>query len=212
MGLLTDLKQNLKKGIESTSQRSKKLMDISRLNMAIKGKREEEVRLYRQLGKEAYHLWEQKEKWEVTDSIRATLQQIQSIRETIKQWEREVEELKKQEEKERLQEEQGKEQIKQAGEQHAVAEPSQPTPQAQQLPPPPKPESKPEAQLSSKPESQPEPKLPPSHEQTPQPKTSDPDLWAQLEGQALFICPHCGGQVKEDAVICSHCRKNMYYD
>ncbi|MDR6225264.1 hypothetical protein [Desmospora profundinema] len=171
MGLLTDLKQNLKKGIESTSQRSKKLVDISRLTIAIKGKKEEEERLYRQLGFEAYHLWERKEKWEITDSLRASLSQIRSIRETIQRWEQELEELKKQEAKERLE--------KKSSEGGPGA-PAVDTSPSQSAP------------LQS--------------------EGISPEVLAELEGQALFICPHCTEQVKEDAVICPHCNKHMYHD
>lgn len=201
MGLLTDLKQNLKKGIESTSQRSKKLVDISRLNIAIKGKREEEERLYRQLGKESYQLWEKKEKWEVTDSLRATLEQIQSIRNTIKQWEQQVEELKKQEEKERIQEEKSEQQMRQAAE-LTDAEPARSAEGKEPLQ-----KSAPQPQSNAV-----EPKRELLHEQPQQAETFPSDLLAQLEGQALFICSHCGEQVKEDAVVCPHCRKHMYYD
>lgn len=177
VGLLTDLKQNLKKGIESTSQRSKKLVDISRLTIAIRGKKEEEERLYRQLGREAYDLWERKGRWEETDSIRASLSQIQSVRETIGRWEKELEKLRKQEARERLNE--------QTPTEANTTVPVKATP--------PQPESPPE----------------------PTEAESDgisPEVLAELEGLALFICPHCTAEVKEDTVVCPHCQKDMYHD
>jgi hypothetical protein len=95
LGLLTDLKQKLEKGIESTSQRSKKVLDISRITLLIRSKKESEEELYQRLGREIYRYWDLKGRLDLTDLTRATIGQIKEVREKIDELEQTLEELKK---------------------------------------------------------------------------------------------------------------------
>ncbi|EGK11981.1 hypothetical protein ACFQ49_12735 [Kroppenstedtia eburnea] len=185
MGLLTDLKQKLEKGIESTSQRSKKVLDISRITLLIRSSKESEEELYKRLGREVYRYWELKGRLELTDLTRATIGQIKEVRDKIAELEQAVEELKKRE---------------------SAPEPEEPDREAErelateQVTP----SGKESSSTSSKPRNLPDP----DPESSPEPSPAPDENWA--EGQAIFFCPHCGNQVDEETVICPHCKQNIY--
>ena len=191
MGLLTDLKQKLEKGIESTSQRSKKVLDISRITLLIRSKKESEEELYQRLGREIYRYWDLKGRLDLTDLTRATIGQIKEVREKIDELEQTLEELKKREAAESgepaeevekaLTTDQGippgreRKKVKKIRKVHLY-----------RLPPPP---GICRIQLLSHPRS---------------------PMRIGQKGQAIFFCPHCGNQVDEQTVICPHCRRNIY--
>jgi len=194
LGLWTGLKDKLEKGLETTSQRSKKVLDISRISLLLRSTKENEEDLYRRLGREIYRYWERKQQLELTDLTRATLNQIREVREKIAEMEETLEQLKK-EEKERSSE--WKE-------------------EAEQIPVSTDEESK-AVQEASEEEKGKEPMLGSRSRRSnrslekadEQPKTSS-NGW--VEGEAIFICPHCGDRVEEDTVFCPHCHKHVYHD
>ncbi|MGF7086227.1 Mg-chelatase subunit ChlI [Kroppenstedtia sanguinis] len=191
MGLLTDLKQKLEKGIESTSQRSKKVLDISRITLLIRNAKETEEELYTRLGREVYRYWDLKGRLELTDLTRSTMGQIKEIRDKIEELEQAVEELKKREAAE-------------SGEPAEEAEKElttdQGTPSERESK-----ESQENQEGTSISTSAPSRDL---SESAPEPSQVPDENWA--EGQAIFFCPHCGNQVDEQTVICPHCRRNIY--
>lgn len=185
MSLLTGLKQKLEKGIESTSQRSKKVLDISRITLLIRNLKENEEELHRRLGQEIYRYWSLKGQLEMTDLTRATIRQVEEIREKIDELEKTLEELKKNDP-----EPEPKKQEWVKGE-----------PTAEAVPPP---AIAPSGEGEKSPSASETPSLTgPQQEATP-----ETDDWA--EGQAIFFCPHCGNQVDEETVTCSHCQKSIY--
>lgn len=183
MSLLTGLKQKLEKGIESTSQRSKKVLDISRITLLIRSKKENEEELHRRLGQEIYRYWDLKGRLEMTDLTRATIRQIKDIRGEIDELEKTLEELKKTDS-----ESEPKKQVEEEPTAEAVAPPA----------------VDPSREGAKSPSASETPSLTEPHPEV----TPATDDWA--EGQAIFFCPHCGNQVDEDTVTCSHCQKNIY--
>ncbi|PTX58291.1 hypothetical protein C8P63_11738 [Melghirimyces profundicolus] len=182
MDLLTGLRQKLEKGIESTSQRSKKVLHISRITLLIRNKKENEDELYRRLGREVHRYWEMKGRLDLTDLTRATLQQIRDVREKIAELEQSVEKLKQQEEVPPPEKERNREKIPAPDSGYSKAE-----------------EEKVEEEKPA----------PPGPSREEEENTAPPFLG---EGEAIFVCPHCGDQIEEKTVICSHCKKHVYHD
>lgn len=94
MKLFFDLKQKLEKGVETAGQTSQKMLEISRLSLRIRGKKEEAERLIAQLGKEMVESWKPDQEWEMTDSIKQMLQEIYNINKEIEKLQEELTDVK----------------------------------------------------------------------------------------------------------------------
>lgn len=94
MKLFFDLKQKLEKGVETAGQTSQKMLEISRLTLRIRGKKEDIDRLVEQLGRKMVETWKPDQKWEMTESIEQTLQQIYDINKEIEELQAELEKIK----------------------------------------------------------------------------------------------------------------------
>ena len=57
MSIWKELKHRVEKGVETASQKSQQMVEISRLNLRIRGKKEDINRLYRRLGILVYEAW-----------------------------------------------------------------------------------------------------------------------------------------------------------
>ncbi|MGA9174792.1 MAG: hypothetical protein WBZ33_12550 [Thermoactinomyces sp.] len=95
MSFLQELKQKLEKGVETAGQKSQKMIEISRLTLRIKGKKEDIERQIQKLGWEVYTHWENTEELTLNESIHLSLQGIRSQREQLVELQKELEEVKK---------------------------------------------------------------------------------------------------------------------
>ncbi|SEM71609.1 hypothetical protein [Lihuaxuella thermophila] len=94
MNFFQDLKQKLEKGMETAGQKSQRMLEISRLSLKIKGKKDDIERMIQKLGREVYEAWEPAKKLEMTDQIEATLTAIHDLNEQLKSLQKELEDLK----------------------------------------------------------------------------------------------------------------------
>ncbi|QKG85158.1 zinc ribbon domain-containing protein [Kroppenstedtia pulmonis] len=186
MSFLSDLKNKLEKGIESTSNKSKKVLDMSWLTLSIRGKKETEEQMYTRLGKEVYMLWEREKKVELTSQTKETLEKIDDLRNTIAEMEETLADLKRR-----------------AAAHFKSSDSSDQTPSRSHQS-----KGQEEQRASVEPASKAFNKsreLPISTEK----KEREEDLdWGEL--QAIFVCPHCGNRVEEDTEVCPHCKKHVY--
>lgn len=95
MSFLQDLKQKLEKGVETAGQKSQKMIEISRLALRIKGKKEDIERQVQKLGWEVYTHWEKTGELRLNESIHLSLQGIRSQQEQLFELQKELEEVKK---------------------------------------------------------------------------------------------------------------------
>ncbi|GGE19166.1 hypothetical protein GCM10011571_21370 [Marinithermofilum abyssi] len=216
MGILSDLKSKVKRGVERTEHKSKQVLEISRLTILIRRKRETEQELYRRLGREVYTKWQRKEtealEW---GQVEAPLKEVNQVRKKIAELEKELEKVK--------------------NSQVQYSEPK-PLTAASTKNPLPSPDQDDASGQSARPETEEGVNANTAHPSdgmngtVSQPKTFEAvpysmnavskkegeqqnhKLGGLDEGTAIFICPHCGDQVEEDTEICPHCRKNIYQD
>lgn len=94
MNFFQELKQRLEKGVETAGQTSQKMLEISRLTLRIRGKKEDIERMVTQLGWEMVESWRPDEEWEMTDSIKRTLQAIHHQNKQLEDLQAELEDLK----------------------------------------------------------------------------------------------------------------------
>ncbi len=97
MNFFQDLKQKLEKSVESAGQKSQKMLDISRLTLRIKGKKEDIDHQIGKLGWQLYRYWEANGKLELTETFRYSLEAIRDQEEQLKILTKELEELKSKE-------------------------------------------------------------------------------------------------------------------
>lgn len=97
MNFFQDLKQKLEKSVEQAGQKSQKMLEISRLTLRIKGKREDIDHQIGKLGWQLYRYWKKNGKIELTDTLRFSLEAIRSQEEQLKILTKELEELKNKE-------------------------------------------------------------------------------------------------------------------
>lgn len=186
MSFLSDLKNKLEKGIESTSNKSKKVLDMSWLTLSIRGKKETEEQMYTRLGKEVYMLWEREKKVELTSQTKETLEKIDDLRKTIAEMEETLADLKRR----------AAAHFKSSGSSDQTPSHSHQS-KGQE-------EQEASVELTSKSLNKPQ-ELPISTEK----KEREEDLdWGEI--QAIFVCPHCGNRVEEDTEVCPHCKKHVY--
>jgi rubrerythrin len=216
VGILSDLKSKVKRGVERTEHKSKQVLEISRLTILIRGKRETEQELYRRLGREVYAKWQENEtealKW---GQVEGTLKEVDQVRKKIAELEKELEGVK-----------------------NSRVQYSEPKPQkAASTPNPlPSPDQDDASSQFAQPETEERVNANTAHpsdgtngtvsqskafEAAPYSTNAVSKKEGELqnhklggldEGMAIFICPHCGDQVDEDTEICPHCQKNIYQD
>lgn len=97
MNFFQDLKQKLEKSVESAGQKSQKMLDISRLTLRIKGKKEDIDHEIGKLGWQLYRYWEANGKIELTETFRFSLEAIRAQEEQLEILTKELEELKNKE-------------------------------------------------------------------------------------------------------------------
>lgn len=95
MSFLQDLKQKLEKGVETAGQKSQRMLEISRLTLRIKGKKDDIERLITKLGREVYETWEKEQKLVETETAGQLLKAVQDQYEQLASLQEELEELKK---------------------------------------------------------------------------------------------------------------------
>jgi hypothetical protein len=94
LNFFQDLKQKLESSLETAGQKSQRMLEMSRLTIKIKGKKEDVERMAQKLGMEVYKSWEPEQILEVTDHIQETLRAMHDLTEQLKALEKELEELK----------------------------------------------------------------------------------------------------------------------
>jgi uncharacterized protein with ATP-grasp and redox domains len=94
LSFLQDLKQKLEKSMEQAEQISQRYLEMSRLMLRIKTKKDELERLVHRLGWEVYEAWKPEKEWTKTPAIAETLREVLEMEEQIKAMEKELEELK----------------------------------------------------------------------------------------------------------------------
>ncbi|SDW68397.1 hypothetical protein SAMN05444487_105126 [Marininema mesophilum] len=183
MGIFDGLKSKLEKGLETTSQKSKKVLDISRLTLQLRGKKEYESELHMRLGRSLYERWEAHGDMEMTDRTRSLLYNIKEIREVIQSMEDQLTELKKEEERKH-------------------------PPENMQAPP--SREVKTERQALPSGDDLPGERIQSSSNQTPVSDHKTSSSWDAWEGQGIFLCPHCSKEVRDTEKNCIYCHGEIY--
>ncbi len=97
MNFFQDLKEKLEKSVESAGQKSQKMLEMSRLTLRIKGKKEDIEHQISKLGWQIYQHWEEKGDLELTESIALSLESIRDQHHRLEALNKELEELKKKE-------------------------------------------------------------------------------------------------------------------
>ncbi|OYD08907.1 zinc ribbon domain-containing protein [Paludifilum halophilum] len=200
MSFLTDIKQKLEKGIESTSQKSRKMLDMSRLTLTLRGRKETEEQLYIRLGREIYSLWEKEKKVELTEQTQETLERIDHLRQVIAELEDRLMELRRQQNAV-----ESSDPVQESAEPAGTVE--QGPFQTGQSPN----DGEYAYQIGSS-----DARFQSGNRLTgeganvyrEEEQMEAADDWIDME--AIFICPHCGNRVKEDTEVCPHCHKHVY--
>ncbi|MFC7441327.1 hypothetical protein [Laceyella putida] len=94
MSFLQDLKQKLEKGVETAGQKSQRMLEISRLTLRIKGKKDDIERLITKLGREVYQTWEKEQKLAETEEVGQLLKAVQDQYGQLNALQQELEVLK----------------------------------------------------------------------------------------------------------------------
>ncbi|MDN4595279.1 hypothetical protein [Polycladomyces subterraneus] len=94
MKLLKELKDRLEKGMETAGHKSQQMLEISRLSMKIKGKKEDIDRLYRRLGQAVSEVWESKTELVLNADIREMLDAIRDLKQQVEILEQELLDVK----------------------------------------------------------------------------------------------------------------------
>jgi hypothetical protein len=94
LNFFQDLKLKLEKGMETAGQKSQRMLEMSRLSLKIKGKKDDIERMIQKLGWEVYKAWEPNKNLELTDQIQKTLTTIQDLNEQLRFLQKELEDLK----------------------------------------------------------------------------------------------------------------------
>jgi rubrerythrin len=210
-----ELKHRVEKGVETASQKSQQMVEISRLNLRIRGKKEDINRLYRRLGILAYEAWKEDpaESLAIDGEIKEVLESIRQLQTEITAMEQDLLLVR------------GKIDCPACG---AVVDRGtdqcpvcQATIHATTTLSPEKPVSEVEPQASDETsrhrqsESSASPSESPEEngkeargkEQTSVAPNSQRALteFQTVTGEAIFICPECGNQLKELVNTCPHC-------
>lgn len=94
MNFFQDLKLKLEKGMETAGQKSQRMLEMSRLSLKIKGKKDDIERMMQNLGREVYKVWEPKKNLEMTDQIQKMLTTIHDLNDQLRALQKELEDLK----------------------------------------------------------------------------------------------------------------------
>jgi rubrerythrin len=97
LNFFQDLKEKLEKSVETAGQKSQKMLEMSRLTLRIKGKKEDIEHEVSKLGWQVYRHWEEHGNLELTDSIVLSLESIRDQQKRLEALTKELEELKKKE-------------------------------------------------------------------------------------------------------------------
>lgn len=97
MNFFQDLKEKLEKSVESAGHKSQKMLEMSRLTLRIKGKKEDIEHQISKLGWQVYHHWEEKGELELTETILLSLESIRDQQNRLEALTNELEELKNKE-------------------------------------------------------------------------------------------------------------------
>jgi predicted RNase H-like nuclease (RuvC/YqgF family) len=95
MSFLQELKQKLEKGVETAGQMSQQMLEISRLTLRIKGKKDDIDRLIANLGREVYQTWEQNQDLTESEAINQLLKTVRDQYEQLHALQQELEVLKR---------------------------------------------------------------------------------------------------------------------
>ncbi|BCU82615.1 hypothetical protein JIR001_23980 [Polycladomyces abyssicola] len=94
MKLLKELKDRLEKGMETAGHKSQQMLEISRLSMKIKVKKEDIDRLYRRLGQAVSEVWESQSEFVLNAHIRELLDAIRDLKQQVEILEQELLDVK----------------------------------------------------------------------------------------------------------------------
>ncbi|SHE69773.1 hypothetical protein SAMN05444392_102418 [Seinonella peptonophila] len=94
MNIFHDIKNKFQKGFEQAGHQSQRVMNVGRLNLSIKNKKEELSELIHQVGWAFYESWQPDEEWKMTDSVKQALQNVHEVEKQLEELEAELEQLK----------------------------------------------------------------------------------------------------------------------
>ncbi|MBD1370970.1 hypothetical protein IC620_01155 [Hazenella sp. IB182357] len=94
MSFFNELKQKIEKGVETAGKQSQRMIEISRLNIKIKGKRDNQMEEMLSLGRELYENWEPDKEPIITKKVKDKLKHIREIEGAINQLTQNLEKLK----------------------------------------------------------------------------------------------------------------------
>jgi rubrerythrin len=97
LNFFQDLKEKLEKSVETAGQKSQKMLEMSRLTLRIKGKKEDIENEVSKLGWQVYRHWEENGNLELSDSIVLSLESIRDQQKRLEALTKELEELKNKE-------------------------------------------------------------------------------------------------------------------
>lgn len=185
LNFFQDIKQKIEKGVEQAGKSSQKVLEISRLNLKIKGKREDIEHTVNRLGWTVFQKWTKEQKMDVDHEVQQGLKAIQDLMIQLQNLERELEELKN------------------------TGNVSKEPPSYAALPPSPNKEAYIQMPNSSSVSIEATPVNPmpnPSQVQNPN-QVQNP---IQPSVSIIYICPFCAHQVPTEAKECAHCHQRFY--
>lgn len=94
MNFFQELKRTIEKGVEQAGQVSQRMLEISRLSLKLKNKKDEMEKVVHQLGWQVYRAWEPEKQFSENDEIKRTLERCLSLKQQIENLEKEIHELK----------------------------------------------------------------------------------------------------------------------
>lgn len=94
MNIFQDIKNKLEKSFEQAGHQSQRVVEMGRLNLRIKNKKEELSDLVEQLGWAVFENWEPNKEFRLTPNIERALQKAYEAEKEFKQLEEEREQLK----------------------------------------------------------------------------------------------------------------------
>lgn len=94
MNIFQDIKSKLEKGFEQAGHQSQRVLDVSRLNMKIKSKKDELAEGVDKLGWVVFESWDPNEMFTLTDEVKKALKYAHETEQQLVKLEGELDQLK----------------------------------------------------------------------------------------------------------------------
>jgi hypothetical protein len=180
LNFFQDLKQKLEKSMETAGQKSQQMLEMSRLAIRIKGKKEDIERSVSTLGWEVFHNWNRQGGLEMTDEILKLLEAVRDQQNQLALLERELAELK--------------------SSLITLRETAEKVDLGTEKEEAPNPDSKPAEPVRAEPVVKAMSSSPRKPGHVPRPSVA----------AVVYICPFCARQVPAESSGCPHCRRRFF--